>query len=81
MEDPVLACQHLIENAFYLAGKTLQGQELINMQDLQASVAEEQSVFMAAAHQLGSISYRKELTTCRPEIQMILEVCQAARAS
>ncbi len=61
------------------AGKTLQGQELINFQDLQASVSEEQSVFVAAATQLGCLSYRKELTTCRPEIWAQLEVCQARR--
>ena len=51
------------------------------MQDLQASVSEEQSIFMAAAHQLGILSYRKELTACRPEIQVHLEVCEAVRPS
>lgn len=44
------------------------------MQDLEASIAEEQRVFMAAAHQLGHLSCRKELTSCKPEILLLTEV-------
>ena len=44
------------------------------MQDLEVSIAEEQRVYMLAAHQLGRLSYKKELTSCRPEIILHTEV-------
>lgn len=58
------------------AGKALHGHELTNMRDLEASIAEEQRVYMLAAHRLGMFSYKKELESCRPEILSHLEVRQ-----
>ena len=56
------------------AGKDLRGQQLANITELQAAVAEEQDIFMAVAKRLGEVNLRDRLLHCPAKARVQFEV-------